>query len=155
MRHRLSTLTFSGLVALGIMAGSGAANASALSVAGTSVDPVRTTADTANPSASVQKVHDRRYRHGRKRHFKRRHDKPRMGIYFEFGTGGYRYRPPYYARPHYARPYYVRPRPERSYRLSRQHVSWCYDRYRSYRAYDNTFQPYNGPRRACRSPYMY
>lgn len=33
------------------------------------------------------------------------------------------------------------------------HVSWCYDRYRSYRAYDNTFQPYHGPRRACRSPY--
>ncbi|OCW57100.1 BA14K family protein [Hoeflea olei] len=34
-----------------------------------------------------------------------------------------------------------------------QHVSWCYDRYRSYRAGDNTYQPYNGPRRQCRSPY--
>ncbi|MCJ8519266.1 hypothetical protein ABID21_002008 [Pseudorhizobium tarimense] len=33
------------------------------------------------------------------------------------------------------------------------HVRWCYDRYRSYRASDNTFQPYHGPRRACRSPY--
>ncbi|MHB2264993.1 BA14K family protein [Aliihoeflea sp. PC F10.4] len=33
------------------------------------------------------------------------------------------------------------------------HVNWCYDRYRSYRASDNTFQPYNGPRRQCRSPY--
>ena len=33
------------------------------------------------------------------------------------------------------------------------HVSWCYDRYRSYRASDNTFQPYNGPRRQCISPY--
>ena len=33
------------------------------------------------------------------------------------------------------------------------HVEWCYDRYRSYRAYDNTFQPYNGPRRQCNSPY--
>lgn len=33
------------------------------------------------------------------------------------------------------------------------HVEWCYDRYRSYRASDNTFQPYNGPRRQCRSPY--
>lgn len=33
------------------------------------------------------------------------------------------------------------------------HVDWCYDRYRSYRASDNTFQPYNGPRRQCRSPY--
>lgn len=33
------------------------------------------------------------------------------------------------------------------------HVRWCYDRYRSYRAYDNTFQPYNGPRQQCYSPY--
>ena len=33
------------------------------------------------------------------------------------------------------------------------HIDWCYDRYRSYRASDNTFQPYNGPRRQCRSPY--
>lgn len=33
------------------------------------------------------------------------------------------------------------------------HVEWCYNRYRSYRASDNTFQPYNGPRRACYSPY--
>ena len=33
------------------------------------------------------------------------------------------------------------------------HVQWCYDRYRSYRAYDNTFQPYNGPRQQCYSPY--
>ena len=33
------------------------------------------------------------------------------------------------------------------------HVQWCYDRYRSYRAYDNTFQPYNGLRRQCYSPY--
>jgi hypothetical protein len=33
------------------------------------------------------------------------------------------------------------------------HVQWCYDHYRSYRASDNTFQPYNGPRKQCRSPY--
>lgn len=33
------------------------------------------------------------------------------------------------------------------------HVEWCYNRYRSYRASDNTFQPYNGPRRQCVSPY--
>lgn len=33
------------------------------------------------------------------------------------------------------------------------HVSWCANRYRSYRAYDNTFQPYNGPRQQCYSPY--
>jgi hypothetical protein len=33
------------------------------------------------------------------------------------------------------------------------HERWCYSRYRSYRAWDNTFQPYNGPRRQCYSPY--
>lgn len=33
------------------------------------------------------------------------------------------------------------------------HVEWCYNRYRSYRAYDNTYQPYEGPRRQCYSPY--
>jgi hypothetical protein len=38
-------------------------------------------------------------------------------------------------------------------RSGSSHVQWCYDRYRSYRASDNTFQPYNGPRRQCNSPY--
>lgn len=37
--------------------------------------------------------------------------------------------------------------------LSPRHVEWCYDRYRSYRAYDNSFQPYGGGRQQCYSPY--
>ncbi|MER8576132.1 BA14K family protein [Mesorhizobium sp. M1338] len=52
--------------------------------------------------------------------------------------------------------YYDRPAPRRYYRagrLSSAHVQWCYNRYRSYRAWDNTFQPYNGPRQQCWSPY--
>jgi hypothetical protein len=36
---------------------------------------------------------------------------------------------------------------------SSAHVQWCYDHYRSYRASDNTYQPYHGPRRQCYSPY--
>ncbi len=36
---------------------------------------------------------------------------------------------------------------------SNAHLDWCYNRYRSYRDRDNTFQPYNGPRRQCISPY--
>jgi hypothetical protein len=40
-----------------------------------------------------------------------------------------------------------------SYAGGSAHVEWCYDRYRSYRAYDNTFQPYNGSRQQCYSPY--
>lgn len=41
----------------------------------------------------------------------------------------------------------------RVYRGGDAHVQWCYDRYRSYRASDNTFQPYDGPRQQCYSPY--
>lgn len=52
---------------------------------------------------------------------------------------------------------YYEPRrvyPRRVYRsYGNTHVEWCYNRYRSYRAYDNTFQPYNGPRQQCYSPY--
>lgn len=33
------------------------------------------------------------------------------------------------------------------------HVQWCANRYRSYRAYDDTYQPNYGPRRRCVSPY--
>lgn len=33
------------------------------------------------------------------------------------------------------------------------HVRWCYRHYRSYREWDNTYQPYHGPRRQCVSPY--
>ncbi|MCV9963083.1 BA14K family protein [Pararhizobium sp. BT-229] len=38
-------------------------------------------------------------------------------------------------------------------RYGGSHVEWCYNRYRSYRAYDNTYQPNYGPRRQCNSPY--
>jgi len=37
--------------------------------------------------------------------------------------------------------------------VSQRHVDWCYARYRSYRAYDNSYQPYGGPRQQCYSPY--
>ncbi len=39
------------------------------------------------------------------------------------------------------------------YRTGSSHAEWCFNRYRSYRAYDNTYQPYGGPRRQCISPY--
>ena len=56
-------------------------------------------------------------------------------------------------------PYYAAP-PVYAYRQAvpedvwRRHVDWCYRRYRSYRASDNTFQPYHGPRQICYSPYF-
>ena len=33
------------------------------------------------------------------------------------------------------------------------HVEWCSRRYRSYRAGDNSYQPYSGDRRPCHSPF--
>jgi len=33
------------------------------------------------------------------------------------------------------------------------HVNWCRAQYRSYDVNTDTFQPYNGPRRQCNSPY--
>jgi hypothetical protein len=33
------------------------------------------------------------------------------------------------------------------------HVEWCAARYRSYDVRTDTWQPYHGPRRHCRSPY--
>lgn len=38
--------------------------------------------------------------------------------------------------------------------INPRHFEWCAARYRSYRAYDNTFQPYGGPREQCLSPYF-
>lgn len=43
--------------------------------------------------------------------------------------------------------------PNTYYMSGNTHAQWCYNRYRSYRASDNTFQPYNGPRQQCVSPF--
>jgi hypothetical protein len=45
---------------------------------------------------------------------------------------------------------YAQPRYEG---INPRHTEWCYARYRSYRDYDNTFQPNYGGRRQCYSPY--
>lgn len=57
--------------------------------------------------------------------------------------------------PTYYEPRRVYQQPRRVYRDTggSAHVRWCYNRYRSYDAYSNTFQPYNGPRQQCWSPY--
>ncbi len=48
----------------------------------------------------------------------------------------------------------VRHRPVRVADLHPRHYSWCADRYRSYDWRSNSFQPYNGPRQLCYSPYF-
>jgi len=76
------------------------------------------------------------HRHGHKR-YKYRHSGPDVGIYF--GVPAYRYVEPRRYAPRVS--------------LTRAHINWCENRYRSYRAWDNTFQPYRGPRQQCWSPY--
>lgn len=61
----------------------------------------------------------------------------------------YRPVPEYRPRP---APVY-RPAPAYGARQSQAHVDWCANRYRSYDFRSNTFQPYNGPRQTCYSPY--
>jgi hypothetical protein len=78
--------------------------------------------------------HRHRWREPRRHH--RRHFRGGPGFYFHFGPAPRHYAPP-----------------RRAHRLPAAHIRWCQNRYRSYRASDNTFQPYRGPRRACRSPY--
>ena len=72
------------------------------------------------------------------------------GLLFSFGLPGLGYYDPYW----YGDPYLYRSRRVyRTYTMSADHVAWCYNRWRSYRESDNSYQPYNGPRRLCRSPY--
>lgn len=61
-----------------------------------------------------------------------------------------------YSDPYYVRRYrHVAPRHRyrRSAGLSESHIQWCFDRYRSYRLWDNSFKPYHGPRKQCISPF--
>ena len=96
---------------------------------------------------------DWRWRHHHRRHF-RGGDAAILGLGLGLGLGSMaygNYYDPYYYDPY---PRYVQPRRiYRTERLSSAHVRWCYDRYRSYRAWDNTFQPNYGPRKQCWSPY--
>ena len=113
---------------------------------------------TAASAASVSEpaliqVADNRHRDGdyrlRKknpsRYWRDDRSRARLGIFLGYGT--------------VYRPYVVQPTPIVRYRttkvirLSARHVNWCEHRYRSYRVSDNSFQPYQGGRKACVSPY--
>jgi BA14K-like protein. len=148
MKHTFSMLTISGLMALGMAVWAPPSQASA--IAGSGVAKTLETVATSDAS-KVERVNHRR-RHWHRRHFHphhRHHLRPRTGFYFEFGTG----RPPVIVHPPYYAPPRVHVRPRYAGPLPVAHVRWCYSRYRSYRDWDNTFQPYNGPRKQCRSPY--
>lgn len=90
--------------------------------------------------------------------------RPRPGWYH--GQRGYRYARPGYRRHNDGWWYPLaafgagaiiggaianQPRPAAG--LPARHVDWCSARYRTYRAYDNTYAPSVGVRAQCRSPY--
>lgn len=58
--------------------------------------------------------------------------------------------PPVYVQP---RPIYVQPAPVYHGGYSQAHYNYCGSKYRSYHYPSNTFQPFHGPRRQCRSGY--
>jgi len=79
-------------------------------------------------------------------------------------TGARRYHSPRHYRlrhvprcPHrlcgYPLPIYKAHRPIPPLQGLTAHADWCAARYRSYDAWTDTYQPYHGPRRYCRSPY--
>lgn len=124
--------------------------------------PMSTTAPAATSAGDVVTVqmrhHRRDRRHGRRQGgFERRGDS-----YYYHGHRGYRHRRAGY-RQHNG--YWFPPAAFVAGAIiggalsggaaprGNAHVQWCANHYRSYRASDDTFQPYNGPRQRCASPY--
>jgi hypothetical protein len=78
-----------------------------------------------------------------------------------YARRGYRYHRGYWFPPAaFARPVVVAPAPRTVVvapapvvSLTAAHIRWCYATYVSYRSSDNSYQPYEGPRRQCWSPY--
>lgn len=116
--------------------------------------PIPTKAERVSDVQDVQYRRDREYRRGYYR---------RGGSAYYNGHRGYRdYRPGY--RRHNGAWFPLAAfatgaiiggalSADRPVRYGGSHVEWCSNRYRSYRAYDNSYQPNYGPRRECNSPY--
>jgi len=113
------------------------------------------------PIATVSDVTDVQYRR-----YDRRHDRYERARYWNGHRGyrerraGYRYHNGYwYPLAAFAAGAIIggaiaQPRPvPRAGNINPQHYQWCQARYRSYDSRSNTFQPYNGPRQQCLSPY--
>lgn len=148
---KTTLLSVAGATLFAISTASSASAAALPSLAGTSA--VNVTIEDAN----VQQAHYRgRHRHFHNRNFRNRHFAPRYRGYrghrrFRRGFrrhGGYWYPPAAF----FSGSVIIRPAPRRN--ITSLHHRWCYDRYRSYRAWDGTYQPYgHRPRALCNSPY--
>ncbi len=123
--------------------------------------PLRPTHSVSEPAPLVTEVnHRRRHWGGRGNHWRGRGGGNIAGaIIGGFAAGAIisglaarpRYHDPYYDD--YYAPRYVLPRAH--YRASGldRHQSWCLNRWRSYDVYSDTYQPYEGRRRYCNSPF--
>ncbi|MBX3576918.1 MAG: BA14K family protein [Rhizobiaceae bacterium] len=90
--------------------------------------------------------HDRGRYDDDRRWNRRYYNRRGADVYIDLYVPSYRYQEPRYVEPRYV--------PRRVIRLSDAHVNWCYNRYKSYREWDNSFNPGKGrPRRQCYSPY--
>lgn len=139
MKRHLTKAICSALLGVAI-AGSSLTGVAQAQVAGSMSAPLINAAPAESAVAAEAVNHRYGRRHHRRGHRYHRRGGGGAGIYFHFGTPGPRYAPRY--RRH-------QPRHARGSR----HVRWCHNRYKSYRAWDNTFQPYKGPRKQCWSPY--
>lgn len=110
-------------------------------------------AATAIPAPVVERdnlvqVHDRRgfYRHN--------------GAPYYNGHRGYRHRRPGYRQyngfwfPAFALGLLLTMPQAQAHGLPPAHYRWCEARYKSYHYWDNSWQPYHGPRKPCISPYI-
>ena len=135
------------LLALGVLAGMSLPAAAAPLAAG----PVRSALvpSVSEGRTDITPVHSSERRYWKKKRNYRRHYRDHRRYDRRYHR---RVRPRLYLPPLYPNYRYYEPRRYQQ-RLGSRHVRWCYNRYRSYRAWNNTFQPYHGPRRQCRSPY--
>lgn len=164
MKSMVSKLAMAGLLMISAVAGTVSTASAQLAPAGprAAIAIDRSAAPAGFEQVQYRDHHDRRWDRERRwqRHDGRRFDRRdyrdyrRDRDYYRYHRGpsvyfglGPSYR---YVEPRYAAPRYVAPR-ARGY--ASNHVNWCYNRYRSYRASDNTFQPNYGPRRQCYSPF--
>lgn len=118
---------------------------------------IQKSADAATPVQYRERDRDRRdWRDRDRRDFRRL--PPRSGYYnghrgYRDRRAGYRqYNGYWYPLAAFAAGAIIGGAAQAQPSYGNSNASYCASRYRSYRAYDNTYQPTNGPRRQCVSP---
>lgn len=153
----------SGLLATGLAASFAIATMAPAAAVPLPVQPTVAPADATVGATNVEYIWRKRNRHGNTNWNR---NASRRGDYWRGHRGYDHYRPGYRRHGDFWFPLAAfatgaiisgaivndRP-PQRVYRSGNAHVQYCYNRYKSYRASDNTFQPYHGPRQQCVSPY--